>query len=487
MSDEILEKLADALSVQTSIMEQLATKAGMSVKAPASVNEAPLLFGDGGLFITPGLERDVITAYVRPRGLAESLPLLPSVTEDPVFGSITGVQGDGASPATNPCDDNPSGFIKGCNLTAQFGRIAFDTNTIEFDKVMLQVNRGVTTDLTLRGRLLGMNDINPSGLSDSDVVDLVTASEMVKVGMLMQRGTDSQKGINRMLWQGAIANNTAGGGYKECPGLDAQIATGQVDSIDNVACPAMDSDVKNFNYGVVDANNTDIVNYMQMLEFYLFYNAQRMGLDPVEWCIVMRPELWHVVSEIWPLTYNTYRSEVINTNARVIVNGDQMATETARMRQELVITINGRTHKVVADDGIFEQTNINDGNVPAGSYASSIYFVPLTITGGFPVTYLEHVDYRRGQRDIDAIMGRGDFWTDRGIFSWAIENAKWCYKLSAKIEPRVVLRTPQLAGRIDNVMYAPLQHLRSSDPNSPYNVNGGVSLRSATATYAVWK
>jgi hypothetical protein len=81
---------------------------------------------------------------------------------------------------------------------------------------------------------------------------------------------------------------------------------------------------------------------------------------------------------------------------------------------------------------------------------------------------------------------RQDFWTDDGIFLWAIENQKYCYKLSLKTEQRVILRTPQLSGKIQNVKYVPLQHLRSSDPDSEYWADGGVSLRGAGTAYAVW-
>jgi hypothetical protein len=114
--------------------------------------------------------------------------------------------------------------------------------------------------------------------------------------------------------------------------------------------------------------------------------------------------------------------------------------------------------------------------------------VPLTINGGFPVTYFEHIDYRRGMTlaGVNRLMGKENFWTDRGMYSWSIENVKWCFKLSAKTERRIVLRTPQLAGRVDHVLYEPLQHLRSSFPNDPYLANGGVSTRPATTVNAVW-
>lgn len=481
----------------TEFAEMYKAHKAMKLKTPASTNTAPLLFGAGGLFTTQGLEPDIITAYVRPFGLAAQIPHLPSVTEQPIFGTITGVQSDTHAAVDYPCDDAPSGYLKGCELTARFGRLQFDTQTMEWDKIFTQLNNGVSTDLQLRGRLLGMvEQFQPSGLSDTDVLNLVVASEMVKVGMMFARGTTTQMGLSRQTWQGNIANNSANGGYMEFPGLDGQITTGHVDATTNTTCPAVDSDIKQFNYsnisngGVspVDGVTRDIVEYLSMLEFYLYYNSYTMGLDPVEWVVVMRPELWQELTAIWPIAYNTNRGAVLLNSASTVVqvDGGDMIAERDRMRNGMYIDINGRRHKVVTDVGIFERFNGNDANVPVASYASDIYMVPLTITGGFPVTYFEYKDYRTGLRDIAALMGREDFWTDRGMFSWAIENVKWCFKLSAKTERRIVLRTPQLAGRITRVLYTPLQHLREPFDDSSYYMDGGVSTRAIPTRYSVW-
>lgn len=463
-------------------------------KTLTGTNTAPLLFGNTGLFTTQGLESDIITAYVRPQGLMGALPDFDSILEQPVFGTITGVQDDGATAVDNPCDDAPSGYLKGCNITAQFGRLQFDTQEMEFDKIFLQLNSGVNTELRLRGRLLGMND-DMSNLTETDVLNIVIGAEMVKVGMLMQRGTTNQMGLVRQVWQGAIGNNSAGGGYKNFPGLDVQITTGHVDFSTGTTCPAVDSDVKEFNYqlvSAVNANNVPLIAwYLSTLEFYLKHNAVRMGLDPVEWVIVMRPELWDELTQYWPIAYNTNRGAQImaaQTNTRLNLDGQAMVAERDRLRNSMTLDVNGRTYKVITDDGILEHTNITNGNVGIGQYASSIYMVPLSISGGFPVTYFEHIDYRRGMTlaGVNRLMGKEDFWTDRGLYSWAIQNQKWCFKLSAKTERRVVLRTPQLAGRIDHVLYSPLQHLRESFADSSYLANGGVSTRAATSFNSVW-
>lgn len=486
MDDVVLEQLTKAIQGQAKVQEALvsAITGEEYGEKQETTNTAVLLFGGGGIFSTPGLDANVITAHIRPKGISAMLPKFSSVLEQPLYATVTGFTGINGidDEPVNPCDDALSGFMKGCNLTAQFGRVARATNTIEFDKVMTRLNAGVTTDLVLRGRLLGMDDFNPSGLSESEAINVVTMGEMVGVGVQFERV------LSRHVWQGSPANNTAGGGYKEFPGLDNQIASGQIDANTGVACEALDSDIKDFNFNPVEGSSPSIVEQLSMLEFFLNYNADRMGLDPAQWVIAMRPELWYELSAVWPCQYNTNRcaTAVIGGQSRVFIDGRENVAERDRMRRGMTIDVNGRTYPVVTDTGIFEDNNETNGNLIPGQFASSIYMVPLTITGGFPVTYMEYLDYRAGARDVALLRGRNDFWTDDGVFSWTLEEEKWCYELTAKTEQRIILRTPQLAGRIDNVMYEPVQHLRSPYPDSPYFADGGVSLRDTPTLQAVW-
>jgi len=468
------------LQLDAKLLEQLAQafgKMAKDLKTPASTATGPgSLYGSGGIFSTPGLEPDIITAYVRPHGILTDLPRFPSVMENPRFGTITGFTATTGSEPTDPCDDAPAGYMKGCNLTAQFGRVARDTQTIEWDKVMLQLHRGISTDLALRGRLLGMPSIGPGAISEGQVLNIYTMSEMVTVGVNLERT------LSRHAWQGTPANNTAGGGYKEFPGLDNQVATGQVDADTGVTCDALDSDVKNFGGNNIEGTSPSIVEYLSMLEYYLFYNAERMGLDPVTWVVCMTAGMWEVLSEVWPCQYNTNRcaSSMLGSSSQLIVDGRQNVADRDAMRAGMYIDINGRRHRVITDTGI------NEDSIGFGTYQSSIYMIPLTITGGWPVTYLEHVNYAAGASDMALLRGTEQFWTDGGMYSWAVEYEKWCYKLSCKTEQRVVLRTPQLAGRIDDILYEPLQHLREPYPDSPYNEDGGVSLRSPESLNAAW-
>lgn len=487
MDEKQIEMMQQGFALLAQAMggDKFKEQGGMHTKTPASVHTGQLLFGSSGLFSVPGIAPDVINAYVRPYGFLSRLPRFPTVTENPYFASITGFTGESGSEPATPCADAPTGYMKGAMLTAQFGRSQRDTNTIEWDKVMLQKNAGVLTDLTMRGRVLGLTDFNVAEAEESELLSVVTAMEMVTAGVNLERK------LTRQLWQGTPANNNAGGGNKEFPGLDLQIATGQRDAVSNTLAPALDSMVLDFGLDVIGGAGRSIVEYMTMAEYTVRYNAEKMGLDPATWEIAMRPEMWYALTEVWPCNYNTYRCRADGSasGSPVVINDDANVRMRDEMRRSQMIEINGSSYRVNTDVGIRELTNISTPGIPAGQFASSIYFIPMTIVGGMPVTYLEHVDYSKGSRDI-GLMSRGpvSFWTDQGMYSWSAEFIKWCYKLSVKVEPRVILRTPFLAARIDRVRYTILQHLRDPYADSAYNQDGGVSIRGnfTDQKFATW-
>jgi len=473
---EMLQQTARVLEKVMARLDEVGTKEtneDSTLKTPAGVHTGIRLHGSSGIF-TGALEREVLTAHVRPYGISSVLPALPSVMEDPRFATITGFTGTTGSEPDNACEDAPYGFMKGCNLTARFGMLRRDTNTIEMDKVMLKLNRGDFTDLVLKGRLLGLTNLVPSGLTEADVLDVITKAEMVIVGV------NTERSLSRQIWQGVRTVGT------EFAGLDVQIATGQVDADSGVTCPALDSDVKDYNLADL---GTGIVEMLSSMEMYLFNNAETMGLNPVNWVVSMRPDLWAELTAIWPCAYNTNKcSAVVGANSTVFIDGRENTRDRDAMRQGMYIDINGRRYPVILDTGIYEHNNANNANLDPGEYASTIYMVPLTVVGNFPVTYREYIDYRAAAPDVALLNGMQNFfWTDNGMFSWALEQTKWCYKLSLKTEQRIILRAPHLAGRIDNVKYVPTQHLRDSDPSSPYHKDGGVSIRPMLGEpIAVW-
>lgn len=145
---------------------------------------------------------------------------------------------------------------------------------------------------------------------------------------------------------------------------------------------------------------------------------------------------------------------------------------------------------VILDDCIMEENQADNATIPIGGFASDIYFVPFSARGGTLKTlYWQYFDYRKG-----TLPAVGDaranvfFWSDQGVFLWGIRPPNnWCIDVISKVEPRLILRTPQLAGRLQNVVYVPLQHTDDPLPSQDYHVNGGVSTgRPFASPYSEW-
>lgn len=441
-------------------------------KAVPSSGTTTLFHGADGLFGDCSINRDVIVSIVQPTGILAALPAYGTRGEVSKFATLTGYDPDGGDPEpAEPCDDAPSGVYKGCVIKTNLGRIARETQTIDIDDVIKRANAG-DTDFQLRGTLLrqqgGLSmDLN---LNNRQVLNVVVQSEMAGVGIAHFRK------ISQLVWRGDPVNSNVGGGYKEFSGLDMQIETGILD-INGVACPSLDSKVVDWAYTPINGTTPDgssIVDVLADMEFYLWNLAEDTGLNPVRWVIVMRPMAWRALTEIWPCIFNTNRCATAVADGTLFIDGQNMQAEIREMRRSMQLPLNGRTYDVITDTGILEQNSTTTpASLSAGEYASTIYFVPITISGGFPVTYIEYLNYRASSVEVNfgGLASKVRFWTDDGKFMWALQEKNFCFKLQAKIEPTVILRTPQLAGKIENVKYTARMPIRSAFPGEPTYVS----------------
>jgi len=145
------------------------------------------------------------------------------------------------------------------------------------------------------------------------------------------------------------------------------------------------------------------------------------------------------------------------------------------MRNNMYLLIDGRKVPVIIDDCIMEETTADNDTIPLGGYSSDIYFVPFAARGGTIRTlYWEYFDYSTSV--LPKMPNRlPDFWSDGGVFLWTYDTHQWCLDYTAKMEPRLILRTPQFAGRLQNVVYTPLQHGDDALPSQAYWKDGGVT------------
>lgn len=453
-------------------------------KAPVGTPTTNYTHGPGGLFGIAGLDEQVISGRITPTGLASDLAIQATIYTDPLYPYITGYEESGTEPS-GVCDTCISGVTESCIQTATFGRVCRESKELEINRVMQRINTG-EVDLTLVNDILGGDGFTPGQrLNPSQAINVQTAWAMVEIGMGIQNA------LVPMLWQGNPANNSAGGGYKEFPGLDMLIGTAKYDATTGTRCAALDSDVKDFNYrniNHVDGNGSFlIVRYVNAMASYLWHNASRQRLLPTQWAMALRPEAWTELLEVWPVAYFSTREVTLPNGNTNFIDSTRVVELRDKMQAGMYIdTVRGRI-PVIVDDGIFEWNSTNSASVDAGCFASTIYFVPIKYLGSRNATYLEYLDYRGADPDISLLQNKDDYWnTDDGRFMWTLEQLKWCYTVSGKIEPRVILKTPQLAGKIEHVQYCPEQHFRDFDQDSSYFYKGGVEERESPSNWSDW-
>lgn len=444
--------------------------------------------GPGGLFGVRGLAQGIISTHTQITGsLAEMIPVAAtdaardqqSNSINPLFPFITGFLRSDQQEKDAICDDpiQAAGY-KTCIQTAVFGRKEAKTRTLEINSVGSIINRGEFTDLTLLNPPLveGMAGLLSSFMGFKNQNQALQAGRDM-VMRFVEVAVDIQRWLCPQVFTGHPANSSAGGGYKEFMGLNLLISKTKVDALTGSACPSLYSDVKDFNYTQISSSSDpDIHRTLSTMMYILERKAVQQNLAPVEFAITMRGQLFWELCRYWPLQYNT---EAIGTS---IAGLDMLYMENIKLRDAMregqYLIVNGKKYPVILDDCITEENQSDNGAIPIGGFSSDIYIVPIRARGGSIQTlYWEYFDYSKGALPaVNDARANAFFWSDNGIFLWGIRPPNnWCIDAITKFEPRLILRTPQLAGRLQHVVYVPLQHTDDPLPSQYYHVNGGVS------------
>jgi len=445
--------------------------------------------GPFGLMSAPGMSRDVINAMLLPHlGVLKLLPSHASTDEFPLYGIITGQTAAtgtfNGSNSAGVCGDPPTaGLLKLCSQSYRFGRQSMMTPVIELDRVGRVNNRAEFRDYRLIGNPFQAEGIAPT-LQGSASIQNSLNNEVAKVSY--ELANDWIRNFGPFFFTGNRTNNTGGGIITEYNGLDALINTGYRDADTLTLCARADSLVRSFASANVQTNaaaSNGIVATVTGIDRALRFRAVEMGLVPVRWVLAMRWSLFYQLTEVWPCAYSTYRCQTGTglSDAQPAVND---ALRLQEMRNEMRGDWDARTGQFLWIDGVRREVVIDD-TIPetalaAGAFNSAIYWVPLTVIGGFESTYMEYFNYDTPEGAMAAarILAPGDsyFTTDNGRFLWHKRPpTAYCVQAQVKSEPRLILRTPQIAARLTNVGYTPWQHEDdwSTASNAYYHLNGG--------------
>lgn len=440
--------------------------------------------GAGGLFSGLGREKPIFSAMALPyQGLQGILPVKKSNSTNPIFDLLTGVTATTGVEPADVCGDFPrAGLAKLCSRSFVFGQMGRSMQAYDLTRVGEVRNRGEFLDQTLYGDPFkgsgGQSSMVPTlGNGGGEFNNGVTNTELGKA--LFEFAVTWSRDFAKDIYTATpYSNNPATKGRKYFFGLDALINTNLQDVDTGVLCPAADSTL--ISYGGKRVDSADSGYFVRLLTatyVRLQYLAIQTGLAPVEWVLSMPWSLFYEVTEVWPCAYQSYRCQVLGDNNEAFVDGMELTKMRDDMRGDIdnrtgqYLLVNGQRVPVILDDAAAEST------VGGGLRESTIYFVPLTVLGNTPTTYMEYYDFsaKGAGEDYARALGFNNFKTsDDGRFFWVAPPSKgFCVDLQIFTKTRLMLLVPHLAARLTNIRYAPILANRSGFPGDPYYVNGG--------------
>lgn len=462
-------------------------------KTPTGTPSNVYAHGDGGLLSPLGLRRGLANAMILPGlGLMARLPARTSSELTPLTGIFTGVTATtGDEPATR-CEDPPTaGLSKICTQTRTFGWFGRQSRELRLDRFGLTINRGEFTDMQLMGNPFGAADVPSPVTPGQGITETMLNTEFGKlifelaVALLRDSACD--------LYTGDPANNSGAvgdSGREFYRGLDLLINTGYQDAVTGQACPAADSLVEDFNNDNITTSDTaavNIVNWVTYILRNLKYIGARTGLSPVQHVLSMRWGLFYELTAVWPCAYQTYRCDVAGNNNRANSSRQELNAMTDDMRGDQdnrtgqYLLVDGQRIPVIIDDCPTET------ETTPGVFSSDIYFVPITVRGGGNtplseggglVTYMEYANFDRPDGPMAGarvLAPEGVYATSQGgrylFHKYFPQNL--CVQIAGWSQPRLMLETPYLAARLQNVGYTPLLHEREPFTEDSYFVDGG--------------
>lgn len=434
--------------------------------------------GNGGLFNSPAMEIPIISAMPLPvSGLMDILPVYPTNTTDGTYGIITGQTVHSGEEPEGPCDAPPKvGSLKLCEQSARHGRFSLRSKVMNIEEAGQQWSRGEHFDY----RAIGGGAASPFFSPTIPGADLNSALNSEIGAALYTMKVDWIRKFAPIIWTGNPANNSAQNGYMEFKGLEILVNNNLVDAVTNQRCKAADSQVVNINANV-QTSATTVVNQIVQMYRFLERRAEQHGLLPVELVFVCRQGLFHALTDVWPCTYNTVKCTNLATGYTGFLDPTEMTRQSNDMRINRYLTIDGKNIPVIVDDAISESQN-------ATEFTTDLWILPLSVIGGFQTLYMDYLPYNgaNGPMEMAALMapmGQHSI-SDNGRFLWFRPAAVGpCVELWAYTRPRLILRAPHLAARLQNVKYTALYHEIDWDTTGNNYYNGGKTVGPVISYY----
>jgi len=420
-----------------------------------------------GLLTRPGAEEGMWSTLTQPEGAWINLLMTqPSVILNPEYDIMTGVRGCNGNNATNFCGDAPTaGLLKLCTTSSRFGGMFMRTEQVEINKIGGRINRADMDKNLINSP--AVYPLMPDVVLRARNINSQLGIQMTALGVTVHRWLT--RGIFHGVY-GTAGANAYCGYTKEFDGFDRLIRTGYLDLDSGNHCTAADSRI--IDWENIDAcstlNGYTMVDLMSWLMNYLMAKADEQGMLPTSWVLAMNPNLFNALVQCWPCDYNTYGCNLRDDNSERTASASELIGMRDAMKRGSYLLVNGNQYPIWQTSAI-EQTAYGAG------FRSQIYVIPLNSLG-IKTTYLEWFDQNNANIQQYVAEGNVHYRTmNSGLWAMTERQTGMCHEYYFANQPRLVMRTPWLAARIENVVYqAPFDLYQDSPyPADTYHKDGG--------------
>ena len=428
--------------------------------------------GVGGLFSGIGVRPDMYATVPRPiNEFSSLLPLISSNMNNEIYEILTGqtdLEGDAAA---DSCSDGPiAGQFKVCRQQIPFGKAKMSTPVRHGDDL------GTRIDYADMDRNVLNLDTSPSRFMPA-IPGMNVNSDTGK--LIMQFGRQIEKSVVLCDGQGVAGNTSNIGSFafwmSQYDGIERVVRTGYTDSVTTVACPAADSVVISHraNIGSVSADNgqaftTNVVDMVYSVK----QRAETFGITPFTGAIVVHPNMKRALFYHWACAYYTdfCAGSQYNENNTDAVMIRKFADE---MMNGSYLLVDGMPIPVFVHSGLsMEATGTAD------EYMADVFYLPIA-WGNRALMFYHY--FPQGNPDSQAWYNLADPGAIRiynnGLYRGYGNRSGGCMNFSAEMKMRLILDTPFLAGRVNDVEFSYLAQTRDARPEMSFYRDGGQSGR----------
>lgn len=431
-----------------------------------------------GLFSAPGVRPERFSALQRPLTFMRLLTDAGALTRNEYYNEkleiMTGQLASTGTNATSFCGNPPMpNDLKVMQRLFNYGKFYAKTNLNSIPQVGYLRDRA-----DVPGRILNAgptaNPLIPDIMYQLTDTRSQLQTEFYKLGVAIERSLE----IVGIRGNAALASTATQWGYiQEFAGLDGQIMTGYTDVVTGQAAPAADSIVENWGSALVSGTQAstgrNIVQIIADTYYALVQRAARLGMAGVDIVIVMRQEFFRALTDVYACAYNTARC----TNGAVGTPQTIDQSVINNLRLEMLggqyLLIEGVRVPVVFSDGMALT------QVAANQFSNSMYFVPINWAGR-PLTRLEYFPMDNSYASEFGGFLNADKYRvlNNGLYLVGYRSTGLCDEYHIASSMRLILETPFLAARIDNIQMNYVAQTRSAYPAETFSFSdGGITYR----------